>query len=110
MRYADKINESEKKRYAYQQQIDVFTLADLFVTFVTDDILPNYQIPDNQQFRIQNVYQDKVDELLRKNEKVTKKLFEAFVVSTQSHTSEQVVSIAQIRELVKHAKLTLDES
>lgn len=42
VRYSDKINESMKKRYAYQQQIDVFTLADLFITFVTDDILPNY--------------------------------------------------------------------
>ena len=78
-KYADKITESTKKRYAYQQNAEAgLTLADLLATFITKDLLGRYKAFDSQTFRQQHVYQNKVDELLRKNELEINKLYRSF--------------------------------
>lgn len=80
-KYADKITDTNKKRYAYQQNSEpLLTLADLLQSFITKDLLPNNKMIDYVGFRQQHIYQNKVDELLRKNELVINKLYNSFIV------------------------------
>jgi len=102
-KYADKIADTGKKRYAYQQNAEPsLTLADLLQSFITKDLLPNTKLFDYSGFRHRHIYQNKVDELLRKNEMVISKLYNAFIVPPS-----QYLAISQVAEFVKTAKLNI---
>lgn len=102
-KYADKITDTSKKRYAYQQNAEPsLTLADLLQSFISKDLLPNVKMVDYHALRHQHIYQNKVDELLRKNEMVIAKLYNAFVVPPCQH-----LAIAQVAGFVSAAKLNI---
>jgi len=102
-KYSDKITDTNKKRYAYQQNAEpLLTLADLLQSFITKDLLPNNKMFDYLGFRHRHIYQNQVDELLRKNEMVISKLYNAFIVPPH-----QYLAIAQVTEFVRTAKLNI---
>ena len=56
-KYADKITDTSKKRYAYQQNAEpVLTLADLLGTFITNNLIAHSKLFDSNTFRHQHVY------------------------------------------------------
>jgi hypothetical protein len=102
-KYADKIADSGKKRYAYQQNAEpLLTLADLLQSFITKDLLPNCKMFDYHGFRQRHIYQNKVDELLRKNETVISQLYAAFIVPPSQH-----LALSQVAGFVNTAKLNI---